>query len=262
MKQIAPYLRVLAGLFAAICTWLAIVELINGDFGQLVVQLLFAAGLWYLALGKPIRDHLARVKVEQSGLAARAQAGHEAFLAGDPAAFGPPPEAPKPPPVRKGVIVASGIAALLVVVGIVSDIGDGLDNESDSAPTSAMNEPASAAARQAETAGRATMSAQPVPVAPVVAPSVESTTQAAPAAAPVVAVMPSVVCMNLQAAQDMIQAAGVFFSRSQDASGKGRAQVLDRNWVVVAQTPPAGSTVTEGEAVLSVVKEGEVGDCS
>ncbi|MBP1160234.1 PASTA domain-containing protein [Rhodococcus sp. PvR099] len=260
----------LAGLFAAICTWLAIVELINGNFGQLVVQLLFAAGLWYLALGKPIRDHLARVKVEQSGLAARAQAGHEAFLAGDPAAFAPPPEAPKPPPVRKGVIIASAVAALLVVVGIVSDIGDGLDNESKSAPTSATAAPAPKPPHTTETTARPTISAQPVPVAPLVAPPVQATTPApvappaaaAAAAAPVVAVMPPVVCMNLQAAQDAIQAAGVFFSRSQDDSGKGRAQVLDRNWVVVGQTPPAGSTVTEGEAVLSVVKEGEAGDCS
>lgn len=261
MKQIAPYLRVLAGLFAAICTWLAVVELINGNFGELVVQLLFAAGLWYLTIGKPIRDHLARAKAERDGLAARAEAGHEAFLAGDPSAFAPPPEAPKPRPVRRGVIIASAVAALLVVAGIVSDIGDGLDNESQAAPTSAKAAPAPKVTPSTENAARPTISAQSVPVAPVVAPPAQTTTPA-PVAPPVVAVMPPVVCMNLQAAQDLIQAAGVFFSRSQDATGKGRAQVLDRNWVVVAQTPLAGSTVGEGEAVLSVVKEGEPGDCS
>lgn len=73
--------------------------------------------------------------------------------------------------------------------------------------------------------------------------------------------MPAVVCMNLQAAQDLIQTAGVFYSRSEDATGQGRKQVVDRNWVVVAQTPAAGALIDEGDAVLSVVKVGEPTDC-
>ncbi|MBW0270458.1 calcium-binding protein [Nocardia sp. MH4] len=73
--------------------------------------------------------------------------------------------------------------------------------------------------------------------------------------------MPAVVCMNLQAAQDTIQAAGVFFSRSEDASGRGRAQVMDRNWVVVAQEPAPGTPVGEAQAVLSVVKNDEPSQC-
>ncbi|WP_327147255.1 hypothetical protein [Nocardia sp. NBC_01329] len=84
-------------------------------------------------------------------------------------------------------------------------------------------------------------------------------TEAAPPA--VKATMPAVVCMNLQAAQDLIQTTGVFLSRSEDATGRGRNQVVDRNWVVVAQTPEAGSPIGEGEAVLSVVKVGEPNDC-
>lgn len=68
--------------------------------------------------------------------------------------------------------------------------------------------------------------------------------------------------MNLQAAQNLIQTTGVFFSRSADATGKGRHQIVDNNWVVVSQQPPAGSPITEGSAVLSVVKIGEPGDCS
>ncbi|MGK8502245.1 PASTA domain-containing protein [Nocardia asiatica] len=67
--------------------------------------------------------------------------------------------------------------------------------------------------------------------------------------------------MNLQDAQDAIQAAGVFFSRSEDATGKGRMQLLDRNWIVVAQSPAPGSWIGEGEAVLSVVKIGEPSSC-
>ncbi|WP_245665205.1 PASTA domain-containing protein [Nocardia sienata] len=73
--------------------------------------------------------------------------------------------------------------------------------------------------------------------------------------------MPSVVCMNLQAAQDLIQTAGVFYSRSEDATGRGRAQVVDRNWVVVSQQPAPGTPIGEGDAVLSVVKVGEPTDC-
>nr|WP_281378470.1 PASTA domain-containing protein [Gordonia humi] len=73
--------------------------------------------------------------------------------------------------------------------------------------------------------------------------------------------MPDVVCMNLQAAQNRIQEAGVFFSRSEDATGQGRAQILDRNWVVVSQTPDPGTEFGEGEAVLSAVKIGEPGSC-
>jgi beta-lactam-binding protein with PASTA domain len=67
--------------------------------------------------------------------------------------------------------------------------------------------------------------------------------------------------MNLQDAQDLIQESGVFFSRSEDASGEGRSQMVDSNWVVVSQTPEPGATITEGEAVLSVVKIGEPSGC-
>ena len=75
------------------------------------------------------------------------------------------------------------------------------------------------------------------------------------------ATMPNVVCMNLQAAQNAIQRAGVFFSRSEDATGEVRSQIVDSNWIVVSQTPPAGSPVTEGQAVLSAVKIGEPNNC-
>jgi hypothetical protein len=73
--------------------------------------------------------------------------------------------------------------------------------------------------------------------------------------------MPNVVCMNLQAAQDEIQDHGVFFSKSVDASGDGRRQFIDSNWIVVAQTPAVGEKIGEGDAVLSVVKTDEPNDC-
>ena len=74
--------------------------------------------------------------------------------------------------------------------------------------------------------------------------------------------MPDVICMNLQDAQNEIQDHGVFFSKSVDASGKGRRQILDRNWIVVDQQPLAGEKIGEGDAVLSVVKTNEPNDCS
>lgn len=70
-------------------------------------------------------------------------------------------------------------------------------------------------------------------------------------------VMPDVVCMNLQDAQDLIQEHGVFYSRSKDATGAGRMQLVDSNWQVVSQQPAPGTRFGEGDAVLSVVKYGE-----
>jgi hypothetical protein len=69
--------------------------------------------------------------------------------------------------------------------------------------------------------------------------------------------MPQVICMNLQDAQNEIQDHGVFYSRSEDATGRGRSQIIDSNWQVVAQSPDPGSPIGEGDAMLSVVKFGE-----
>ncbi|MFF0818292.1 PASTA domain-containing protein [Rhodococcus sp. NPDC003318] len=252
MKRFAPYLRVVAGFFAAICLWLTFVDLVNGLFGDALVLMVFTAGLGYLAVGKPIREYRAQRRSANEALAARAQAGHEAFLAGDPAAFAAPPPEPEKRPVRRGVLIAIGVAAVFVLIGIVSDIGDGLDAESGTGTTTtARPDPADPTTPQAAPTSE---------VAPATAATVTATQATAAAAAP--ATMPNVTCMNLQDAQDAIQAAGVFYSRSQDATGQGRNQVLDSNWVVVAQTPSVGSTVTEGEALLSVVRIGEPGDCS
>ena len=69
--------------------------------------------------------------------------------------------------------------------------------------------------------------------------------------------MPDVVCLNLQNAQDLIQDQGVFYSRSEDASGLGRNQIVDSNWVVIEQNLEPGEPFTEGDAVLSVLKADE-----
>jgi hypothetical protein len=61
-----------------------------------------------------------------------------------------------------------------------------------------------------------------------VAPSTTTTTKAAPTTTTkVAALMPNVVGLNLQDAQDTIQDAGVFFSRSYDCTGAGRSQIVE-----------------------------------
>ena len=69
--------------------------------------------------------------------------------------------------------------------------------------------------------------------------------------------MPDVLCMDLQEAQDEIQDHGVFLSGSSDATGQGRSQIIDSNWVVVDQFPAPGTKIGEGDAELYVVKDGE-----
>jgi hypothetical protein len=73
--------------------------------------------------------------------------------------------------------------------------------------------------------------------------------------------MPSVVGMSLQDAQDLIQTTGVFFSRSYDCTGAGRSQIVDSNWVVVVQNLAPGTPFGEGQADLGVVKYGEPRSC-
>jgi hypothetical protein len=71
--------------------------------------------------------------------------------------------------------------------------------------------------------------------------------------------MPRLVGHNLQAAQDELQAHGSYLMDQQDASGLGRFQLLDSNWVVCAQNPAAGNRVPLDRIVtLSAVKLGEL----
>lgn len=126
------------------------------------------------------------------------------------------------------------------------------EGPSESSPTSA-----SVVDSVADTSGVATT--PPPTAAPTVAPTSAPQTVPAATAAPL-PLMPAVVCMDLQAAQNEIQRAGVFYSRSVDATGQGRLQLIDSNWLVVSQDPAPGVPFGEGDALLGVVKFGE-GDC-
>ncbi|GAA4390695.1 PASTA domain-containing protein [Tsukamurella soli] len=105
------------------------------------------------------------------------------------------------------------------------------------------------------------MTVPPAPAASGTVGEATDTTTTTQTPVRVASVMPDVVCMNLQAAQNRIHQAGVFFSRSTDATGRGRHQILDRDWIVVAQTPAAGTPFGEGDAILSVVKNSESNPC-
>ena len=73
-----------------------------------------------------------------------------------------------------------------------------------------------------------------------------------------VGVVPNVVGVNHQLAQDTMQAAGFYFLTEEDATGQGRLLVLDRNWVVVSQVPAGGTTVPlETKILLRSKKVGE-----
>jgi beta-lactam-binding protein with PASTA domain len=71
-------------------------------------------------------------------------------------------------------------------------------------------------------------------------------------------VVPNVVCVDLQKAQDMLQAAGFFILWSEDATGQGRQQLVDRNWVVVRQSVAPGERPERLTRItLSAVQFGE-----
>lgn len=155
---------------------------------------------------------------------------------------------------RHRVVRTIGTAAAVGLVGIAA----ACSSSEESMATTNTTSMASTTAQSTTTTTVARPAVSPPPAqAPAQAPPAVVT----PEAVAVPVLMPPVVCMNLQAAQNLIQDAGVFFSRSEDASGAGRMQVNDSNWVVVDQSPAVGVPIEEGDPVLSVVKISEPNNC-
>ena len=142
--------------------------------------------------------------------------------------------------------VIGGTVIALALIGFASNLLGGGDDTAAPAPA------APAAIEQVVPAAPVAPVNPAAPAAPVAPAEPVAPVEQAPA--PVKVPMPDVVGMNLQDAQDLIQESGVFFSRSEDATGAGRLQVIDSNWTVVAQTPAPGELIGEGDAVLSVTK--------
>lgn len=145
-----------------------------------------------------------------------------------------------------------GAAAVLLAAGLSTAACGGTDaNAAGTASASSSSAPAPSTSPPAPT------TPAPAPVTPqttAVPPTAAPTTQAAPGV--VDFVMPAVVGMTLQDAQDLIQINGVFLSLSHDLLGT-RNQVLDANWRVCTQNVPAGQRVpgnAEGTIDLGAVK--------
>lgn len=71
-------------------------------------------------------------------------------------------------------------------------------------------------------------------------------------------VVPNVIGMDHQLAQDTMQSVGLYLLDEMDGSGQGRSLLWDRNWTVVEQQPVAGTVVTSDTRVTLVsVKDDE-----
>jgi hypothetical protein len=89
----------------------------------------------------------------------------------------------------------------------------------------------------------------PAPVPPAPAEAVVGQTVVPGTKAPSGNIVPNVVGKNHQEAQDTLQAAGFYSLGEEDATGKGRNLLVDRNWVVVEQSPKAGAVLDPKQKV-------------
>ena len=144
------------------------------------------------------------------------------------------------PPRRGGRIV---VLVIVILVGLVAAFMLGARTNSDSAATDLSPAQPSSAGIPDPGTGQPTSPANDEPPA-IVTPS-----------DPATPVMPSVVGMVLQDAQDVLQSQGSYLMDQADASGEGRLQFFDSNWRVCSQQPSAGSPLSSMDIVtLSSVK--------
>lgn len=174
----------------------------------------------------------------------------------------PSPAGKKPLWKRRWFIVTAGLFVGILAFGaVLPSQEEDASQGSDSTPTAGTGSPPPDSPDEAtsDSEAPATIAAPSTP-APTTAPPTTSapvTTQPAPES-----VMPLIPCgTDLQLAQDIVQTAGVFYSRSSDATGRGRMQVMDRNWTVLYATPDPGAPIGEGDVVFYVVKDEEFQGC-
>jgi hypothetical protein len=82
------------------------------------------------------------------------------------------------------------------------------------------------------------------------APAAVPPAQAATAAKVDDGVVPNVVGIDHQLAQDTMQSAGFYNLSEEDATGANRMLIIDRNWVVVEQIPAAGSKANADTTII------------
>jgi hypothetical protein len=137
---------------------------------------------------------------------------------------------------------------VLVVIGLIAGSGEKKQD------VAVVRSDASATPASVTTTTALTTTTEPT--------TTTTTTEPPTTAAPPVYLMPNIPCgTDLQAAQDRVQKAGVFYSRSEDATGQGRNQIIDSNWTVLSQDPAPGTPISEGDPVFYVVKDTEFSGC-
>lgn len=175
------------------------------------------------------------------------------------------PEASRLVAVLAVAVAAIGVGLLAAAIA-TNDDDAALPPRSTAGPTSAVST-TTITTRSTTTEAPITVDSQSTTSSLAPSSSVTTTTEPPPERnllggdSPEDRLMPDVVCFDLQDAQDEVQDHGVFFSRSEDASGDGRRQLWDRNWVVVDQDPAPGTPIGEGDAVFFVLKDDEDHGC-
>lgn len=142
-----------------------------------------------------------------------------------------------PPSKTKALPIVLGIIALLVVVGLFN-----MDDDEPTSTSSSLSTSTEVLAPQPE----ATPPAETPPAAQAAAPEADTS---------VAAVVPDVIGMNHQLAQDTLQAAGFYLLLEEDATGQGRSLLWDRNWEVVSQSVPGGTTTSIATPVTLFAKK-------
>lgn len=61
--------------------------------------------------------------------------------------------------------------------------------------------------------------------------------------------------MNYQQAQDLWRGAGLHVAPTIDGTGAHRLTIIDSNWVVLSQNPPAGTVVDRDGFIAATVKK-------
>jgi hypothetical protein len=155
--------------------------------------------------------------------------------------------------------VRTVVPVLLVALGLVA-CGGGASEED----VAEAVEKAVASAQAAAPPAPSPTPPSPTPVAPspaaIAPPAPEPLTAppVAPEPLPGSTVVPSVVGLDHQLAQDTLQSAGFYALVEEDATGAGRLLLVDRNWVVVEQFPAAGAKVASSTQItLRSKKKGE-----
>ncbi|MBZ6104119.1 PASTA domain-containing protein [Streptomyces olivaceus] len=104
------------------------------------------------------------------------------------------------------------------------------------------------------TAGAGTDAKPETPTLETPATSADEATQQPSADTEPTATLPEMVGKGLQSAQDEAQAAGFYHLTSHDALGRGRNQILDRNWKVCSQNPTPGTHPTDTKVDFGTAK--------